>query len=87
MVVLSIGGSANGDSGVNPAFAVSLPAWSISPFRQPTSLRLRTANPGTVPGQWLLPPSLGQKQATVTFGAAQSIATFRVMPDGSFLRG
>lgn len=87
VVGLSIGGSANGYSAVNPAFAVPLPAWSIAPFRQPTSLRLRTANPGTEPGQWLLPPSPGQQQATVTFGGAQSIATFRVMPDGSFLRG
>jgi len=87
VVGLSIGGSANGDSAVNPAFAVPLPAWSIAPFRQPTSLRLRTANPGTEPGQWLLPPSPGQQQATVTFGGGQSIATFRVMPDGSFLRG
>jgi RTX calcium-binding nonapeptide repeat (4 copies) len=87
VVGLSIGGSANGQSQVNPAFATMLPAWSIAPFRQPTSLRLRTANPGTQPGQWLTPPSPDQQQATVTFGGAQSIATFRVMPDGSFLRG
>jgi hypothetical protein len=86
-VGLSIGGYANGQSQVNPAFATMLPGWSMAPFPQPTSLRVRASDLGTQPGQWLTPPSPDQQQATVTFGGAQSIATFRVMPDGSFLRG
>jgi len=58
-----------------------------APFPRPTSLRLRASDLGAQPGQWLTPPSPGQPQATATFGGAQSIATFRVMPDGSFLQG